>query len=115
MPIEERSRASYVRGPVRRALLAAVLGSILPALAGCGEPSVREYENRRELEALLTAVSLKNAKELEKDAGRIEARHASGALSDAPYKELREIIEKANRPAVEGFRDSVQQAGASTS
>src|ERR1700712_2366357 len=27
---------------------------------------------------------------------------------------LREIIEKANRPAVEGFRDAVQQAGAST-
>lgn len=28
---------------------------------------------------------------------------------------LREIIEKANKPAVEGFRDSVQQAGKSTS
>ncbi|WP_063038153.1 dimethylsulfone monooxygenase SfnG [Nocardia pseudovaccinii] len=27
---------------------------------------------------------------------------------------LREIIEKANKPAVEGFRDAVQQAGAST-
>jgi FMNH2-dependent dimethyl sulfone monooxygenase len=27
---------------------------------------------------------------------------------------LREIIDKANRPAVEGFRDAVQQAGAST-
>lgn len=27
---------------------------------------------------------------------------------------LREIVEKANRPAVEGFRDAVQQAGNST-
>ena len=27
---------------------------------------------------------------------------------------MREIIEKANRPAVEGFRSAVQQAGAST-
>ena len=37
-------------------------------LGGCGEPSVREFKNRRELEALLTAVSLKNQKELDRDA-----------------------------------------------
>ena len=63
--------------------------------AGCGEPSVRELKNRRELEALLTAISLKNQKELDKDIQRIEDRHASGELSDASYKELQEIIKKA--------------------
>ena len=57
-------------------------GSLL-LLAGCGEPSVRELKNRRELEALLTAISLKNKKELDKDVQRIEERHASGELSDA--------------------------------
>ena len=51
-------------------------------LAGCGEPSVRELKNRRELEALLTAISLKNQKELDKDIQRIEERHTSGELSD---------------------------------
>ena len=62
---------------------------------GCGEPSVRELENRRELEALLTAVSLKNKKELDRDAKRIDDRHASGELSDASYKDLDEIVKKA--------------------
>ena len=64
-------------------------------LAGCGEPSVRELKNRRELEALLTAISLKNQKELDKDIQRIEERHASGELSDESYKDLQEIIKKA--------------------
>ncbi len=64
-------------------------------LCGCGEPSVRELKNRRELEALLTAISLKNQKELDKDIQRIEGRHASGELSDASYKDLREIFKKA--------------------
>ncbi len=65
------------------------------ALAGCGEPSVRELKNRRELEALLTAISLKNKKELDKDIQRIEDRHTSGELSDASYKDLQAIIKKA--------------------
>ncbi len=60
--------------------------------AGCGEPSVRELKNRRELEALLTAISLKNQKELDKDIQRIEDRHGSGELSDSSYKDLGEII-----------------------
>src|SRR5271157_6164461 len=64
-------------------------------LTGCGEPSVRELKNRRELEALLTAISLKNQKELDKDIQRIEDRHASGELSDESYKDLQEIITKA--------------------
>ena len=63
--------------------------------SGCGEPSVRELKNRRELEALLTAISLKNQKELDEDIQRIEDRHASGELSDQSYKDLREIIKKA--------------------
>jgi len=64
-------------------------------LTGCGEPSVRELKNRRELEALLTAVSLKNQKELDKDAKRIDDRHASGELSDESYKDLQAIVKKA--------------------
>jgi hypothetical protein len=69
--------------------------ALLLALAGCGEPSLRELENRRELEALLTAISLKNKKELGRDIKRIDDRHASGELSDASYKDLQEIVRKA--------------------
>ena len=64
-------------------------------LTGCGEPSVRELKNRRELEALLTAISLRNTKELAKDIQRIEDRHNSGELSDESYKDLQEIARKA--------------------
>jgi hypothetical protein len=75
-----------------RALLLAALLSIP---LGCGEPSPRELKNRQEFEALLTAVSLKNPAELEKDARRIGARHDSGELSDRAYKDLVEILDKA--------------------
>ena len=68
---------------------------LLLALAGCGEPTVRELKNRRELEALLTAVSLKNTKELDKDIKRIDDRHASGELSDDGYEDLQAIVKKA--------------------
>jgi hypothetical protein len=64
-------------------------------IAGCGGPSVRELKNRGELEALLTAVSLKDRKELERDAERIDNRHAAGELSDEAHAELLAIVAKA--------------------
>jgi hypothetical protein len=64
-------------------------------LIGCGEPSARELKNRQEFEALLTAVSLRNKVELEKDARRIDDRHTSGELSDVGYEDLQGIIRKA--------------------
>jgi hypothetical protein len=79
-------------GPINRS---ALLLWLALSLGGCGEPSVRELKNRRELEALLTAISLKNQKELEKDIRRIDERHESGQLSDASYNELQEIVKKA--------------------
>ena len=74
---------------------ATLLVSLFLLLTGCGEPSVRELKNRRELEALLTAISLRNQKELNKDIGRIDERHASGELSDARYNDLQAIAKKA--------------------
>ena len=46
---------------------------------GCGgEPSRREVDNARAFEALLTAVSLRNEKELAHDAKLINERHEAG-------------------------------------
>ena len=65
-------------------------------LVGCGgEPTGREVKNAQAFEALLTAISLKNAKEVEGDAKLIEERRASGQISEGKYKELAEIISKA--------------------
>jgi hypothetical protein len=71
-----------------------VLASLLFS-AGCGGPSARELKNRQEFEALLTAVTLKDQAQLEKDARRLSDRLASGELSDSAYSDLRPIIEKA--------------------
>jgi hypothetical protein len=67
----------------------------LVLLAGCGGPSDDERENRKSFEFLLTAVSLRNDKELEKDATRIDERHVVGKLSDARHRDLLAIVEKA--------------------
>ena len=99
MPTRYEVRPRPPRPIAGRACLfrAAVLfGLLLPTVAGCGgEPSAREVKNARAFEALLSAVSLKNRKELEKDARLIEERHAAGELSEARHKDLRAIIEKA--------------------
>jgi hypothetical protein len=95
MRIEIRSIARCRSGCGGHSPRLAWLMALVLAIAGCGEPSERELKNRRELEALLTAISLKNAQELEKDIKRIDDRHASGELSDVGYKDLREIVKKA--------------------
>jgi hypothetical protein len=72
------------------------IAGVVLTLTGCGgEPSEREVRNARAFEALLSAISLKNPKELKKDALVIDERHAQGELSDAKHRVLREMIEKA--------------------
>jgi hypothetical protein len=83
--------------PGRVILSASGLGfvaSLFLALGCGGEPSRREVENARAFEALLTAVSLRNAKEFERDAKLIENRHGTGEISDGSYREIAEIIAK---------------------
>ena len=90
MPTPTRKRLSSAR----IFLVASVC--VLPAIGGCsGEPSARELKNRQEFEALLTAISLKNPKELEADARRIEERQTLGELSNKGYNDLKAIIDKA--------------------
>jgi len=96
--IEEQERP-FVPRAIRtrgRRFRATALAGLILTLVGCGgEPSTREVQNARAFEALLTAVSLKNERELEKDAKLIDERHAAGELSDGNYKEIQEIVEKA--------------------
>ena len=98
MPIPTEPQPTATHGPSTRGHRSRTtwLVWLVLLLTGCGgEPSVRDLKNRRELEALLTAISLKNQKELDKDIQRIEDRHDSGELSDARYKDLQAIIQKA--------------------
>jgi hypothetical protein len=97
VPIRIEPRPTATNGLQTRGYQArtTLLLSFVLLFIGCSEPSVRELKNRRELEALLTAISLKNQKELDKDIQRIEERHTSGELSDESYKDLCEISKKA--------------------
>jgi hypothetical protein len=80
-----------------RLLLQALLAIVLAtATSGCGgEPSQREIKNAQVFEALLTAISLKHPKEVERDADQIATRHRAGEISDDTYRQLSEIIAKA--------------------
>jgi hypothetical protein len=66
-------------------------------LSSCGpaEHSEEEFQNRKVLDAILTAVTMKNRKELDSDAKLLESRHAEGHLSDKIFQTLVEIISKA--------------------
>jgi hypothetical protein len=54
-------------------------------------------KNRQELEALLTAVSLKSDKDLQTSAARIETRKKAGELSETAYNDLQTIIASAKK------------------
>ena len=73
----------------RRRTLGIALLALAPLLSGCGGPSTRELMNRREFEALLTAVSLRNKTELEADSKRIDARRSSGELSEEAHQRFK--------------------------
>jgi hypothetical protein len=71
-------------------LLAVALGA-----AGCGAPSEVDRDNRRLVDAILTAITMKNTNWLEDDAARAETRNSEGQLSDEDYEQLLSIIEVA--------------------
>ena len=81
-----------MRTPSRHLIVLGLVG-----LIGCGEPSEREVKNAQAFEALLTAVSLRNGPEVERDARLIDQRHAAGDLSDARYESLAAIIARARQ------------------
>ena len=98
--------------PIRRILLALVAGLAVNA-CGCGKPTEEARQNRRLVEAVLTAVTMKNRKELDKDSALWDKRLAEGLLTEAPHKKVNACIEKARSGdwsgAEEGlykFRDS---------
>ena len=78
----------------RRAFLATAAGA-LAGVGGCAEPSEEARQNRRLVEAVLTAVTMKNRKELDKDAVLWDKRLADGFLSDKPHKAVKDCIVKA--------------------
>lgn len=65
------------------------------SLGGCGGVSESERDNRRLLEAILTAISLRNEKELLQDERLLERRRAAGQLSEESFQAIQQIVAKA--------------------
>jgi hypothetical protein len=73
----------------------AFLFTLTLLLPGCSAPTEAERDNRRLVDAILTAITMKNTIWLDDDAELAEKRHLAGQLTDAEYDELTAIIEKA--------------------
>jgi hypothetical protein len=65
------------------------------SLGGCGGPSAAERDNRRLLDAILTAVSIRSKKELLQDEKLLEQRYADGQLSEESYEAIKQTLAKA--------------------
>jgi len=62
---------------------------------GCRGPTQEDRDNRRVLDAVLTAITIKNTRLLEEDAKRARARHEAGQLTDEEYQGMEALINKA--------------------
>jgi hypothetical protein len=79
-----------------------VLGIALLATLGLGvlawagrTPMLEERNNRKAVDAMLTAITLKNSRLLEDSAKRARARREAGQLTEAQYQALEAVINKA--------------------
>jgi hypothetical protein len=62
-------------------------------LPGCSAPTEVDRDNRRLVDAILTAITMKNSSWLEDDAELAEQRNLAGKLSDSDYEQLASVIE----------------------
>ncbi len=77
-----------ISNPPWRLFLFALAFAGLAGVCGCGQPTEDARQNRRLTDALLTAVTTKNVKELAKSKSLIDQRRADGLLSEAHHKKL---------------------------
>jgi hypothetical protein len=73
--------------------IACVLLVTAVSIPACnGRPTAEDRDNRRVLDQILTAITLKNTRLLEESAERAAERHADGHLSDDDYQGIAEFI-----------------------
>ncbi|HEX4000127.1 MAG TPA: hypothetical protein VHX65_16355 [Pirellulales bacterium] len=72
-----------------------LLSAVLFA-AGCGGPTEVDRDNRRAVDQLLTAITLRSPSLLDAAAKRVATRHSAGQLTDEESQSLEAIIQKAH-------------------
>ena len=58
-------------------------------------PTQQERDNRRALDALMTAITLQNHRLLEESADRVKSRHEAGQLADAEFRAILAFVDRA--------------------
>lgn len=92
--------------PGRRAALVLVAAAFA-GLGGCGQPSEEARQNRRLVDAVLTAVTVKNRKQLDKDVALWDKRLADGLLAEKPHRAVKACAEKARAGDWAGAEDDL--------
>jgi hypothetical protein len=64
-------------------------------VAGCHRPTAEDRDNRRLIDAILTSITIKNARLLGDNLEWAQKRHDAGHLTDAQFEGMATIIEKA--------------------
>lgn len=64
-------------------------------VAGCGGPTAADRDNRRVIDEILTAMTLKNRNLLDAAAKRLAKRHEAGQFTDEQNATLEASIQKA--------------------
>jgi hypothetical protein len=90
-----------------RRVTTALLVCVSLGLAGCGKPSEDARQNRRVVDAVLTAVTVKSRKQLDKDAALWDKRLADGLVSERCHQAVKECIDKARAGDWGGAEDAL--------
>ena len=108
MTISNRSRTT-----LGRLVAVAIAACVSLVFVGCGKPSEDARQNRRVVDAVLTAVTVKNRKQLEKDSVLWDKRLQDGVVSERCHKAVKACIDKARagqwaeaEDALYAFRES---------
>lgn len=73
------------------------LASVVVCLSvvGCNRPAESQRDNRRLMDAILTAVVIRSPKELAKDKELLETRRQEGKLSKTAFESIQKLIVEA--------------------
>ncbi len=93
-PIQVEKVSGFMMPLLQNLLICSVLFASTFTVAGCSRPTVTARENRRLLDAILTAITMKNEKWLADDNEIAKTRHEAGQLTDWEFEQLSKIIDK---------------------
>lgn len=62
---------------------------------GSRAPTMEERDNRKAVDAILTAITMKNSRLLEEGAKRAQARRTAGQITEEQYQGMEAVIKRA--------------------